>query len=82
MQDAALLVPTWVLLNDVRQNVLGNMAYNLGAAGLKKFPKMLEAIGRSAWDEAADQMKDSAWYSQVGVRARRLEKEMRTGEWI
>ena len=80
-QDAADLIPTWVLIDDVRQNVLANMAFNMGKTRLSKFAKMLDAVGRKAWDEAADEMKDSAWYGQVGGRAKRLEKEMRTGLW-
>jgi len=80
LRDAADLVKTWVLLDDVRQNVLGNMAFNLGKTRLSKFVKFLDAVERNGWHEAADEMKDSAWYGQVGRRARRLEREMRTGE--
>lgn len=81
LRDAADLVPTWVLLDDVRQNVIANMAFNLGKTRLSRFVKFLDAVGRKAWHEAADQMKASAWYGQVGKRAQRLEHEMRTGEW-
>lgn len=72
LQAAAMLVPNWVLLADEAQDVLGNMAYNLGKQGLSKFPKMLDAFNRRNYQEAAAEMKDSLWFTQVGERAQRL----------
>jgi len=78
-QAAAALVPTWLLLDDVRQNVLANMALNLGGGGLAKFKHLLAAVEAGNWNAAADAMIASRWYSQVGGRAVRLADEMRTG---
>lgn len=76
---AAEIVPTWLRLSDVRQNVLANMAFNLGGGGLRKFKHLLAAIAVSDWNAAADAMIASAWYGQVGARAVRLATEMRSG---
>jgi len=67
-------------LDDVRAKVVIDMRFNLGAAGFRKFRKMIAALERDDYDTAADEMVDSAWYHQVGTRARRLVEMMRTGE--
>lgn len=71
----------WDKCNFARKSVLIDMTYNMGWSTLSKFKKMLAAIARGDWEEAAAQMKDSSWYRQVGIRARVLEKMMITGEY-
>lgn len=71
--------PWWKSLNDARQNVLLNMVFNMGWTRLSGFKQMLAALQAGRYDMAANEMKDSAWYTQVGDRARRLEKIMREG---
>lgn len=66
-------------LDDVRAEVILNMAFNLGSPRLFGFKKMRAALESRDFERAADEMKDSAWYSQVGSRAVRLVEEMRTG---
>jgi lysozyme len=75
--DARL--PWWRALDDVRQDVLANMAFNLGVAGLSRFPHTLALVRTRQWDAAAEAMLASAWARQVGARARRLAEQMRTG---
>lgn len=67
-------------LDPVRQTVIANMAFNLGFAGLMGFKNMWSAIDRRDWDSAADEMLNSKWARQVGVRAVELSEIMRTGE--
>ncbi|WP_421868113.1 glycoside hydrolase family protein [Marinobacter adhaerens] len=67
-------------LDPVRQTVIANMAFNLGFAGLMGFKNMWAAIARRDWDRAADEMLNSKWARQVGVRAVELSEIMRTGE--
>lgn len=74
------LINGWDNLNSERKAVLVNMAYNLGVSGLLSFKKMLDAIAKNDYSTAADEMKDSKWYFQVGNRAKRLESIMRNGE--
>ncbi|HTX48482.1 MAG TPA: glycoside hydrolase family protein [Caulobacteraceae bacterium] len=75
--DARL--PWWRQLDDARQDVLANMAFNLGVGGLLRFGQTLESIRARRWDAAANGMLASAWAGQVGARARRLAEQMRTG---
>jgi len=73
---------TWTAqLDDARQGVLLNMAYNLGLAGLLGFPKMLAAMKTGDYDTAAGELLGSLYATQVGARAQRLAVQLRTGEW-
>lgn len=67
-------------LDAVRQTVIANMAFNLGFAGLMGFKNMWAAIGRRDWESASEEMLNSKWARQVGVRAVELSEIMRTGE--
>lgn len=75
------LFPTFDRLGPVRQEVLANMAYNLGHRGLARFKRMRNALNRMDFEAAADEMVDSRWYGQVGQRSRRLVYAMRSGFW-
>jgi lysozyme len=66
-------------LNDVRQNVLVEMAFNLGGPKLLQFTQMLAALERADFAEASKQMLDSAWAKEVGDRAQELAKLMKDG---
>lgn len=76
---ARSLCTTFDKLGDVRQEVLVNMAFNMGSPRLSGFKMMLAAVAASDYQEAANQMENSAWYRQVGARAERLATAMRTG---
>ena len=71
--------PWWKSLNDARQNVLLNMAFNMGWPRLAGFKNMLAALQAGRYDMAAAEMKNSAWSRQVGARADRLIKIMKEG---
>lgn len=66
-------------LDDVRQNVFAELAYNLGVEGLAGFKAMLAAAERHEFDPAADELQNSAWFGQVGIRGPRLVAQLRTG---
>lgn len=71
----------WVdKLDDVRQRVLVDMAFNLGIDGLLAFKNTLVAVASGDYDRAATEMLNSRWAGQVGERARRLARMMRTGK--
>lgn len=73
---------TWFkALDDVRQNVLVNMAFNLGVAGLLSFKMTLYAISKGHFNQAATEMLNSVWATQVGQRAIELSKQMVTGKY-
>lgn len=69
----------WEQLDDVRQRVLVNMAFNMGVSGLMSFKKTLAAIGAHNWTEAAAEILDSDAARQLPVRYERLAEMMRTG---
>jgi lysozyme len=75
----------WVAdLDDARQVVLMNMAFNLGVGmaggnkGLLGFPYTLGLIQAGRFEEAAKAMLDSKWARQVGKRATELAQIMAT----
>jgi len=69
-------------LNDVRQMVLVDMAFNMGVPRLMKFVNMWLAIEKVNYPLACEEMIDSKWASQVGNRAMKLSLAMKNGEWI
>lgn len=72
-------LPWWTDLNDVRQRVICNMAYNLGITKLLGFKNTLVFMRQGKYDAAADGMLNSAWATQVKGRALRLANMMRKG---
>jgi lysozyme len=80
-QGLVKALPWFVRLNEVRQAVLIDMAFNLGLEGLLKFKRTLGNIQNEHYELAARQMLESLWAKQVKGRAIRLSKMMRTGEW-
>ena len=72
-------IPWASQLDEVRLEVLINMSFNLGTAGLMKFAKFLAALKAKQYDVAAREMLDSKWAAQVGPRATRLSQQIVTG---
>jgi lysozyme len=75
--DVAL--PWWRDMTDRRQQVLANMAFNMGIAGLLGFRDTLAAMKAGDYTKAASGMLASKWAGQVGARARRLADIMDKG---
>lgn len=73
-------LPWYSRLDDVRQRVLVNMAFNLGIAGLLGFKNTLAMVESGNYVGAAKGMLASKWATQVGERARRLARMMETGK--
>ena len=68
-------------LDEARQGVLVNMAFQLGTSGLLGFKSTLALIAAEKYAEAAEQMLKSKWATQTPARAKRLAEQMKTGEW-
>lgn len=66
-------------LDDIRQEVVINMAFNLGLAGFAKFRNTIGYISDGNYRQAASNMLQSRWASQVGYRATELSRMMETG---
>ena len=68
-------------LDTIRFDCLINMCFNLGIHRLSKFKKMWEAIEEGKYQRASEEMLDSKWANQVGVRAQELAYQMLTGKY-
>lgn len=77
VRAAEHLVANFYTLNPVRQAVLIDMAFNLGARGLAGFVNMRTAIEGENFAEAAQHMLNSTWAKQVKGRAVFLAEKMR-----
>ena len=75
-------LPLFEDLNKARQDALVNMAFNLGVNGLLGFKNTLALLRMGRYKEAAKEMLDSQWANQVGDRAKRLSKQIETGEYV
>ena len=60
-----------------RQQVLTNMAFNLGVTGLIRFSKTISDVESGLYEQAADEMLRSRWADQVGKRATELSQRMK-----
>ena len=74
-------LPWYDTLSEPRQAVLINMAFQMGVAGLLSFKQTLAAIRDQHFAHAANLMLDSLWAKQTPARARRMSRQMETGEW-
>lgn len=68
----------------VRAEVLLNMAFNMGVAGLLKFERTLALIdgaidGQNTWEQVEAGLRNSLWWRQVGCRSRELGRQIVTG---
>jgi GH24 family phage-related lysozyme (muramidase) len=76
IKDARAFVNNFDQLPTQAQLVLIDMAFNMGGPTLNQFKKMKAAIEIRDFDSAAREMKNSAWYGQVGDRSKRLVQMM------
>jgi lysozyme len=77
--DAARIFPNFGSLPAGVQEVLVNMAFNLGGTKLSKFVRLREAVAAGDFPRAAEYMMQSKWAGQVGGRAVELAEQMRRG---
>jgi lysozyme len=69
-------------LNEPRQAVLLQMAFQLGTKGLLGFPNTLAAVHEGRWEDAGNGMLASKWAQQTPNRVHRLARQMATGQWV
>lgn len=80
-QELHRVIPYWHEgLNEERQNVIVEMAFQLGATGVKGFKRMWEAIKAENFQLAAKEMTNSRWFKQTPNRAEALAERMRKGD--
>lgn len=80
--EAIRLEPYWLRpdLGETRQAVLLSLVYNLGWPRYSKFQQMRLALGVGNYAKAAEELKDSRWYTQVGNRGPKLVAMLNDGE--
>lgn len=79
MKDMDRRIPWWRTLDDERQFVLLDMAYTLGVGGLCRQKTILNAMKVHNYEAAAEAMRNSKWYRQVGNRGARDYLLLKTG---
>tara|TARA_R110000796_G_scaffold3547_1_gene13783 strand:+ start:4439 stop:4885 length:447 start_codon:yes stop_codon:yes gene_type:complete len=77
IDECKVLYPDFDDLPEEAQHIIANMCFNMGRPRLSRFQLMQTAVNARDWNEAANQMVDSRWYTQVPNRARRLVDRMR-----
>ncbi len=70
----SMVIAFWHDIPPQWQDVLTNMAYNIGISGLLKFKKMLTAMEKKDCDLIGKEMFHSLWAIQVGTRSSDLVK--------
>ena len=55
---------------DKVQIILVSLSFNMGQGGIKKFSKFRNAIENKNYKVAANELKNSKWFCQVGNRAK------------
>lgn len=68
--------PIILRLPQQKQEIIFNMTYNMGVAGILKFKMMWLALENFDYEVAAIEMRDSKWYRQVTNRAENLAHQM------
>jgi len=70
--DLASRLPSWSALDDPRQRVIANIAFNAGVEGALQFRNMLAAIATGDYHLAAVHLQDSKLNGQAAARVARL----------
>lgn len=74
------VAPWWRSLDDVRQDVVVQMTFQMGPGWTREFPKAVRAMVANDWQAAHDNMLDSKWArSDSPARAKRMADQMLTG---
>ena len=79
--DLDIHIPWWRTLDDVRQNVLVNICFNVGCGQLLTWHHTLDAFQSHNWSLAAANLQSTRpWADQVPNRARRLVDQVASGK--
>lgn len=68
-------------LDDVRQDVVTAMIFNIGPTSFAGFHNLIAALSKGDWVTASNEAMDSKWAKQVGSRASRYAAALLTGAW-
>jgi GH24 family phage-related lysozyme (muramidase) len=63
-----LMGDVWSDFSDIRKRALADLAYNIGKTRLSKFINFIASMKAKDYNAAADALRNSKWYTQVGRR--------------
>ncbi|MFY9090300.1 glycoside hydrolase family protein [Arcobacter aquimarinus] len=69
-------LPVFNRLDDIRQNVLLEMAYNMGISKLLNFKKTIQHLKKFDYVEASKEMLDSKWHKDFKKYAPNTKEEL------
>lgn len=72
VRDLDAHCPWWRSMTAIRQRVMIGLVFNLGWLKLAGFTHFLAAMQARDWQAAAEELKDSRWFEQVGDRGPRV----------
>ena len=79
MIDDIKIRKTWfVRLPEEAQDIISEMAYQMGVNGVMNFKKMWEALHIADYIKASEEMMNSRWAIQTPNRAKKLSDKMRS----
>jgi lysozyme len=77
---AKQIFPNYNTLDEVRQQALISLAFNLGNR-IGGFIHFIAAVEDQDWQEAAKQIQQSLWFQQVGERGPITRDAIKNGVW-
>jgi GH24 family phage-related lysozyme (muramidase) len=72
IKDCLDLFPTWDDISLNRRMALIDFVFQLGKTRASKFVHTIAAINTGRWEDAAENMKESAWAKQCPKRAQEI----------
>lgn len=78
--DLDEFIPWWADYDEVRSRVMADLCFNLGPTKLMTFKNFLWNMQNQRFVIAADCLRLSRWYNQVGTRGVRLVQMVQSGE--
>ena len=80
IQGAKDLLKDFPLLDDLAEEIIIEMIFQLGKTGVSKFKNMWKALQQEPpqYDVAATEMLDSRWAKQTPNRAKKMSDQMRS----
>ena len=77
LEGTGRVIPSFPEHPEEVQELLVSMTFQMGATGLSRFEKMIEALEAKDYVKAAEEMLDSKWARQTPLRAKRAAAIMR-----
>jgi lysozyme len=73
--------PSLAGMDDCRKQIIVCLLYNMGETHFEEFKNMLAYAAQGNYAGAADELQNSLWFSEVGVRGPIYVNILRTGVW-